>query len=78
MEFLQINYRARLFKMYIINSPASIYIPWKIVQNFLDEVTLRKIQILKKNDLSLLFEYTNLLQIEKKYGGKCENIDNFW
>ena len=43
------NYGGRLFKMFTVNAPGTIYFTWKIVSAFLDPVTVEKIKISKRN-----------------------------
>ena len=64
--------------MYILNSPTSIFIPWKIAKQFLDENTIQKIKIYKTGYAPELFFHTNKEQIEKKFGGTSENIQKYW
>ena len=39
----------RLYKMFTVNAPGTIYFTWKIVSAFLDPVTVEKIKISKSN-----------------------------
>ena len=78
LEFVQSNYRSRLYSMYILNSPTSIYIPWKIAKQFLDEVTMQKIKICKNSVAQDVFLHVNPTQIEKRFGGTAENVKNYW
>jgi hypothetical protein len=64
MGYLSSNYRSRLFTMYIINSPRSIFMPWTIAKGFLEENTVKKIQIIKDANLAPLFTHTNKSQVE--------------
>ena len=64
--------------MFILNSPNSIYIPWKITKQFLDEITIQKIKIFKNSSPLELFFHINKKQIEKKFGGNSENLKEFW
>ena len=45
--FLQSNYRARMYKLYAVNTPNSIWVPWKAVQVFLEENTVSKVSFSK-------------------------------
>lgn len=74
LEFVQSNYRSRLFQMYILNSPSSITIPWRMVKTFLDEVTINKIKIVKGSSSPEMFTHINKSQLEKRFGGNCENL----
>jgi len=64
--------------MYIVNTPSTIYIPWKIAKKFIEESTVNKIFFHKKQNPDPLFAHTNKDQVEEKYGGTAPNIDKFW
>jgi len=64
--------------MYILNSPSSIFIPWKIAKQFLDEITIQKIKIYKTGTAPELFTHVHKDQIEKKFGGTSRDIAEFW
>ena len=67
-------YRSRLFMAYIVNTSSGISFFWKPVQSFLSENTLKKIILTDKPWSDQLFQHTNPIQIEEKYGGKQPNI----
>ena len=58
------NYGGRLFKMFVVNAPGTIYFTWKLVSAFLDPVTVEKIQISKKNTDKHMFDNIDPSQIE--------------
>ena len=79
MTFLQIHYRSRLFVMYLVNSPSTIFLVYGMIKTFMEENTLKKIKIVKKSELSQsLLSHTNENHVEKKYGGLFENLTKFW
>ena len=79
MTSLQNNYRGRLLKLYIVNTAKSFKYPWSILKVFVQKNTLKKIKFYNKNVPLNLIKHANLNQMEKKYGGKAENIEeNFW
>jgi len=78
LSFLQYNYRGRLYKMYIVNAPTSVYIPWQMVKKFLQEATVQKIQFLNKQIPAALATHANSEQVEQKYGGTAPNLVKFW
>jgi len=78
LGYLQHNYRGRLYVMYIVNTPSTIYIPWKIAKKFIEESTVNKIFFHKKQTPDPLYAHTNKDQVEQKYGGTAPNIDKFW
>ena len=43
------NYGGRLYKLFAVNAPGTIYFTWKAVSAFLDPVTVDKITISKTN-----------------------------
>lgn len=49
LQTISANYGGRLYKLWMLNAPGTIYFSWKIVKNFLDPVTVDKITIAKKN-----------------------------
>lgn len=49
LQTISSNYGGRLYKLWLLNSPGTVYFSWKIVKNFLDPVTVDKITIVKKN-----------------------------
>jgi len=75
---LQQNFRGRLYTMYIVNTPSSIYLPWQLAKKFMEETTTKKIQFVKKQTPDFLFTYTRSDQVEEKYGGTAKNITTFW
>ena len=58
------NYGGRLFKMFVVNAPGTIYFTWKLVSAFLDPVTVEKIQISKKNTDKHMFDNIDPSQVE--------------
>jgi len=73
-EMLQNNYRARLYKQYILNTPFLVKGIWAIVKGFLEEFTVAKINILG-SDYTPLYEQVDKAQLEKRLGGTHENIE---
>jgi hypothetical protein len=49
LKIVSDNYGGKLYKLWIVNAPTSIYFSWKVIKNFLDPVTVDKITIAKKN-----------------------------
>jgi hypothetical protein len=64
LQAISANYGGRLYKLWMLNSPSSIYFSWKVVKNFLDPVTVDKIHIIKKNTDEHLWKLYNKNQIE--------------
>ena len=69
LQLISANYGGRLYKLWILNAPGTVYFSWQIVKNFLDPVTVEKINIAKKNTDSSIWKEIDKSQIEKKYGG---------
>ncbi len=79
MGVLSSNYRCRLYVNFILGMGSILNVLWKIVKAFLDETSVRKIRFIKKGEYKELFEFINEEQIEKKYGGKAQDInENFF
>ncbi len=64
LKKISLNYGGRLFKLWILNAPSSISMSWKIVSAFLDDVTVNKVKISKKNTEKAIFEICDPSQIE--------------
>ena len=67
-----------MFKLWIVNAPSSVSVSWKIVSAFLDDVTVNKVKIVKKNTDKSIFENCDTSQVEEKYGGTQPNRKEFW
>ncbi len=49
LQTISANYGGRLYKLFMLNAPGTVYFSWKVVKNFLDPITVEKITIAKKN-----------------------------
>lgn len=68
-----------MFATYVVNSPASIYIPYQIIKGFLEESTIRKISFYKNGIPKPLFLHCHPSQLETTYSGQSEaKTSNFW
>lgn len=76
--YLSDNYKCRLATLYMLNVTKSMYVPWQVVKNFLDEVTVQKIQFYKDQVPTKLFDHTNKDQVEQKFGGNAPNCTQYW
>lgn len=72
------NYGGRLYKMFVVNAPGTIYFTWKMVSAFLDPVTVEKIKISKSSTQKSMLDCMDHSQFEQKYGGKQPNRSEFW
>jgi len=77
-QYLQCNFKCRLFKTYLINASAAIYAPWRIVQKFLDGDTKDKVEFFRKQIPKSLFDHTNPEQVEEQFGGTAPNCTQYW
>ena len=77
-EFLQIKYYYRLAKLHIYGMNSILNFCWKIIKNLIDQTTAEKFSFLSnENDIKEnVLKYINPSQLEKKYGGTAENIED--
>lgn len=78
LQTISDNYNGRLFKLWIVNAPGTIYFSWKVVKNFLHQVTVDKITIAKKGTDDSLWKHIDKSQIEVKYGGTMPDKTSFY
>eukprot|EP01017_Pseudomicrothorax_dubius_P040692 TRINITY_DN6406_c0_g1_i3.p1 TRINITY_DN6406_c0_g1~~TRINITY_DN6406_c0_g1_i3.p1 ORF type:complete len:163 (-),score=37.45 TRINITY_DN6406_c0_g1_i3:80-568(-) len=64
--------------MYILNTPFSFYIPWKIAQTMLHSSTTKKIVTSKEGTNPLMLEHIHPEQLEQRFGGAAPNVTVFW
>ncbi len=57
------NYGGKLYKMFTVNAPGTIYFTWKLVSAFLDPVTVEKIKISKTNTDKTIFDNIDPSQV---------------
>jgi len=74
MNVMQSNYRCRLHVNYIVGMSGFLRGIWSVIKTMLDDTTVRKIRILNDSDLSEVFTLINEEQVEKKFGGKAQNL----
>lgn len=67
--YLSNHYKSRLFRLYMINTTSSVTTIWKTIKFFLDEITVKKINILKEGTPEKLYLHCNKSQIPIKFGG---------
>jgi len=78
LGILQNNYRCRLFRMFIVNVGSFFNMMWGVIKKIIDANTEKKIKILKAGNSYEIFEIINPTQIEKKYCGQADNINNYF
>jgi len=80
IKTLSENFLSRLYKCYVYGMSLFINIMFKIVCNFLEEVTVQKINIIEKNNMNKIFENIRKDNLEQKFGGTApdmkEGIEN--
>jgi hypothetical protein len=72
------NYQCRLKVLYLINSKSFITLLSKAVKRVIDKNTCKKIKILESSKINEIFKDIHPSQIERKYGGLAENVDNMF
>lgn len=77
-SFMQNNYRARLYRGYIVNAPWTFTAVWTAVKQFIEETTAMKISITSKTTDEKILTHINTEQLEKKYGGEAANVTKYW
>lgn len=77
-SFIQNNYRARLYRGYVLNAPWTFSVVWKAVKLIIEETTSMKITITSSNTEPRLKEHVNPEQLEVKYGGEMPDLTEFW
>ena len=73
IKTLSDNFLARLYKCYVVGMSFIINFLYKIICNFLEEVTVQKIAVLDKKNNDKLFEYIRRDNVEQKFGGTAPN-----
>lgn len=76
--FMQNNYRAMLYKAYVLNAPWTFSALWKLAKTLLEETTQMKITITSSNQEEKMLGHINPFQLEKRYGGQSEECAIFW
>ena len=71
IKTLSENFLARLYKCFVFGMSFLINFLYKIICNFLEEVTIQKITVLEKKNINKLFEIIRADNIEKKFGGNA-------
>jgi hypothetical protein len=75
---LQINYPCRLFILYIINICGNLDFMWSSIKPLLNLNTQRKIKLLKSTNFQEIFTFINPMHLEKKLGGKANNMTSIF
>jgi hypothetical protein len=78
MTFIQAHHRGRLFKMHVLNTPLTIYIPWSIVKAFFEPSSVSKVAFHSTQRPLDLLHHISVNQLEQKFGGNEPNQTQFW
>lgn len=74
---LSCNYRSRLSKMFVLSAPLVVTGMWHMLKSIIPTVTQQKITITSAEVEKKLLDQVPHDQLEKKFGGKCENAVKF-
>jgi hypothetical protein len=74
MKCLSDNFLAKLYKCYILNLSFFLKILYKIICNFLEEVTVRKFVIINGKSDKTMWNFIRSDNIEKRFGGEAEDL----
>lgn len=77
-SFMQNNYRARLYKGYIVNAPWTFSTIWTAVKQFIEESTAIKISMTSSSTDDKMKAHISSEQLETKYGGEEDDLTVFW
>lgn len=76
---LQSGMRTRIYQNYLLHTPNSFKLIYKVVKYFLDKRTQDGINILKSGHYDQIWTHINKDQVEKKFGGNVETlVKDFW
>jgi hypothetical protein len=74
MKGLTRHYCCTLHRLYVVNASSLITGIWRFVQYFLEDVTRKKIVICAENFRTLIRETVAEDQLERRFGGLCEDV----
>ncbi|ETW60636.1 hypothetical protein PFBG_03453 [Plasmodium falciparum 7G8] len=74
---LSCNYRSRLCKMLVLSAPLVVTGIWHMLKSIIPVVTQQKITITSSEKEKKLLDQVQANQLEKKFGGTCENATDF-
>jgi hypothetical protein len=67
----QNRYPETMGKFFIVNAPWTFSTVWTLVKPWLDEVTVKKIEISRDGNVKGLLQYIDEENLPKELGGKC-------
>ena len=68
------NFLSRLYKCYVFGMSIFIKFLYKIICNFLEEVTVQKITVLDSKNHNILFQNIRSDNVEQKFGGTAPDV----
>ena len=74
INILSENFLSRLYKCYVYGMSFIINLMFKLICNFLEEVTVQKINIIDKKNMNKIYENIRKDNLEEKFGGTAPNI----
>ena len=74
IKTLSENFLSRLYKCYVYGMSFFINLMFKLVCNFLEEVTIQKINIIDEKNMNKILENIRKDNLEQKFGGTAPNI----
>jgi hypothetical protein len=73
IKTLSENFLSRLYKCFVVGMSFILNFLFKIICNFLEEITVKKLTVLDKNNINRLFEIIRMDNVEQKFGGTAPN-----
>jgi hypothetical protein len=71
-------FKCRLAHMFVTNPPSSIWLMWKMISPFMDSVTKSKVNFMKKGLTEEVKSFYHPSQLEKRFGGDLEDVQQYW
>jgi hypothetical protein len=78
IQVMQTNYRCMAWWIFVLGACFSIRMAWKAVDMILNDSTRKKIVLTGDMTDKALKEIMEPSNLEKKYGGKAEDVKVFW
>ena len=78
VKCMQKNYPGRLYKFYGIEVGILFRAVWAFAHRFVDDFTKKKMSVYGNNYQKDMLELIPEENLEKKYGGKSENVISFF
>jgi len=75
---MSLNYCACMDKLFILNPSFMLNTSWSIISAMMDQESVDKITMLKKDKFKVILDKIPAEFLEEKYGGKLKNLKQFW